>query len=236
MMGVMKGLSRVQTHAGCVGSLRPRCNAVEDCVCQGTLPCLRTESDRAEDLLWADGHYRALRRMVPSHQALLETEMGDRQAPTTPRGAQEEKDFGGRNPRRNRPSSRSQSRASPSCALFVSGPGDQVRIWWETAVYAAQFVGITCLPGSSIVDTAAEDGCVGASQLVKIAQSLYPFGLKFVWVASAGDSGPTCTGIGGGATWLGAIEVPVGIAGVNGVIKLNVIQDSVAHLSHSYYR
>ena len=52
--------------------------------------------------------------------------------------------------------------------------------------------------------------------------------LYLVWVekAAPNSTGPSCTGIGGGAHWLGAIEVPVGVDGVNGVMRLNVLKDT----------
>ena len=52
--------------------------------------------------------------------------------------------------------------------------------------YANQFIGITCAARDSIVDTAAEDGCIGFSQLPKITESLRPFGLQWVWVSRPG--------------------------------------------------
>ena len=79
-----------------------------------------------------------------------------------------------------------------------------------------------------MVDTAAEDGCVGHSQLDQITRSLAEHQLKWIWTQKPGEDsrGPSCPGIGGGAKWAGTIEVPVGIAKLNGVLKLNVIQDS----------
>ena len=79
-----------------------------------------------------------------------------------------------------------------------------------------------------MVDTAAEDGCVGQSQLDQIIRSLAEHRLQWIWTQKPGEDtkGPSCTGIGGGAKWVGTIELPVGIAKLNGVLKLNVIQDS----------
>ena len=90
------------------------------------------------------------------------------------------------------------------------------------------FIGIACAQGDAVVDTAAEDGCVGQSQLDQITRSLARHRLQWVWTQRPGGSaqGPSCTGIGGGAKWVGTIELPVGIAKLNGVLKLNVIQDS----------
>ena len=91
-----------------------------------------------------------------------------------------------------------------------------------------QFIGIHCAAGDSVVDTAAEDGCVGLTQLDKLSESLRPHGLQWVWVKRPDpeSNGPSCTGIGGGATWAGTLELPVGIGQLNGVLKLNVVVDS----------
>ena len=43
-----------------------------------------------------------------------------------------------------------------------------------------QFIGLTCAPGRGIVDTAAEDGCVGESQLKDLSEHLSGHGLQFV--------------------------------------------------------
>ena len=75
------------------------------------------------------------------------------------------------------------SRGSPSRdrtgkpRFFYSAGGDEIRLWMILSHFASQFIGINCKAGDSIVDTAAEDGCVGLSQLPKIAESLKPFGL-----------------------------------------------------------
>ena len=76
------------------------------------------------------------------------------------------------------------------------------------------------------MDAAAEDGCVGFTQLPKIAESLKPFGLQWVWVSRPEDGTPSCKGIGGGAVSAGTIEVPAGIARLCGILKLNVLRDS----------
>ena len=91
-----------------------------------------------------------------------------------------------------------------------------------------QLIGIHCDAGDSVVDTAAADGCVGLTQLPKLTESLRPHGLQWIWVKKADpdSNGPSCTGIGGGATWAGAIELPAGIGQLNGVLRLNVVEDS----------
>ena len=66
-------------------------------------------------------------------------------------------------------------------------------------------------------DTAAEDGCVGLSQIPMIEESLRPYGLRPIWIDVPT---PASTGIGGAAKTAGVIEMPVGIAGINGILKL----------------
>ena len=108
--------------------------------------------------------------------------------------------------------------------FFYSAGGQEIQLWMIFSHYAAQFIGLHVKAGDSIVDTAAEDGCVGHTQLEKITESLQPFGLRWVWVE--GDEAQRCSGIGGGAVAAGAIEVPVGIAGLSGILKLTVLRDS----------
>ena len=100
---------------------------------------------------------------------------------------------------------------------------------------ASQFIGLHVKAGDSIVDTAAEYGCVGLTQLDKITESLKPFGLRWVWVSDPKEV-PSCKGIGGGAVTAGAIEVPAGIAGLSGILKLTVLRDTEQQRSRSSYR
>ena len=132
-----------------------------------------------------------------------------------------------------RPSSRFQSRSRGQPALkdsrgspgrdksskprfFYSAGGQEIQLWMIMSHYASQFIGLSVKAGDSIVDTAAEDGCVGLTQLPKITQSLKPFGLRWVWASTPEDEALSCKGIGGGAVSAGAIEVPAGIAGLCG--------------------
>ena len=88
-----------------------------------------------------------------------------------------------------------------------------------------RFMGIVCAKGDAVVDTAAEDGCVGQSQLDQITRSLAEHQLQWIWTQKPGEDtkGPSCTNIGEVAKWVGTIELPVGIAKLHGVVKLNVI-------------
>ena len=78
-----------------------------------------------------------------------------------------------------------------------------------------------------MVDTGAGDGCVGQSQLPGLAGALFRHGLRYIWIARAedGDVGG-CSGVGGGASWVGTILIPAAIAGINGILRMQVVSDS----------
>ena len=57
-----------------------------------------------------------------------------------------------------------------------------------------------------------------------IEQELAEHRLKIVWTQFSAE----CIGIGRGAVGQGRISVPAGIAGVNGLIRFNVVKDSPA--------
>ena len=86
------------------------------------------------------------------------------------------------------------------------------------------FVGIVTSATEGVVDTAAEDGCCGSLALAEIDKALRKKGLKVAWRPTAGSQ--PCSGIGGRAEPLGQADIPVGILGVNGVIRVNVIKDT----------
>ena len=90
-----------------------------------------------------------------------------------------------------------------------------------------KFVGLVTIPGGGIVDTAAEEGCIGHSSLSPLASELAKHGLQWLWDSRAGDNhaAATCSGIGGAATWMGTVLVPCGIGGVHGIIKLHVLDE-----------
>ena len=62
--------------------------------------------------------------------------------------------------------------------FFYSAGGQEIQLWMICSHQASQFIGLHVKAGDSIVDTAAEDGCVGFTQLDKITESLKPFGLR----------------------------------------------------------
>ena len=87
------------------------------------------------------------------------------------------------------------------------------------------FAGITTKPQEALMDTAAEEGCTGSSQLPFLAAELAKHGLTSRWTRKPGASNATCTGVGGDAVWLGTIETPCGVGGVDGILPLHVVED-----------
>eukprot|EP00435_Cladocopium_sp_Y103_P009169 s1995_g2.t1 len=77
-----------------------------------------------------------------------------------------------------------------------------------------------------IVDTAAQGGLVGRERLRELEQALSRHGLKIKWL----DKKAQARGIGGEASVCGVAEIPVGIAGVNGLIEVTVVEDRVPFL------
>ena len=77
-----------------------------------------------------------------------------------------------------------------------------------------------------IVDTAAQGGLVGRERLRELEQALSRHGLKIKWL----DKKAQARGIGGEASVCGVAEIPVGVAGVNGVIEVTVVEDRVPFL------
>jgi len=92
---------------------------------------------------------------------------------------------------------------------------------------ATKFIGIVSTPGKAIVDTAAESGCLGSLSLPDLAAILATFGRSYAWAEVPGEGVSTdCVGVGGSAKWLGNIEFPAGIGGLNGIIKMAVLEDT----------
>ena len=89
---------------------------------------------------------------------------------------------------------------------------------------APVFVGVVTGAHEGVVDTAAQDGLIGKAALLRLAESLRKHGLQFKW--NTEKKAQAC-GVGGKATVLGIAEVPIGIAGVNGLIELTVVTDNV---------
>ena len=88
-----------------------------------------------------------------------------------------------------------------------------------------RFIGITVRPYEAVVDTAAEDGVIGVSQLPPYLQCLSEAGHEPVWDK---DENVSCSGIGGGAKHLGSFTAPYNMVGVQGTWKVHVLEDTPA--------
>ena len=86
------------------------------------------------------------------------------------------------------------------------------------------FVGVTTRSGEGIVDTAAQDGLIGKAALLALTETLRGYGLQIRWNT---QKRAQASGVGGRATVLGIAELPVGIAGVNGLLEVTAVQDNV---------
>ena len=92
-------------------------------------------------------------------------------------------------------------------------------------VFVRMFIGLTTNVGQGAVDTAAEDGVVGMTMYKKNCEVLRDkFGLVPIWHEPI--EGQTCSGIGGQSRIAGIADVPIGLAGINGVLRVTVIEDS----------
>ena len=87
------------------------------------------------------------------------------------------------------------------------------------------YAGVTCKFGEALVDTAAEDPVIGDRAMKRLQQALSHHNLQPIPVSSGGPL-PGAGGIGGLAQVTAMLEVPVGIAGINGVLRFTVLKDT----------
>ena len=78
-----------------------------------------------------------------------------------------------------------------------------------------------------LVDTAAQHGCIGRPQLTRIESALKGHGLKVKWTSTTPE---TTGGIGGSATVVGHVQIPVGFGGLRGIIECSVLEQDVPGL------
>ena len=88
----------------------------------------------------------------------------------------------------------------------------------------ALFVGLSTSPELAVVDTAAQDGLIGAQALSRLKERLGDHGLKVKWTTKQARA----HGVGGQARVLGIIAIPLGIAGTTGILEATVIWNSFA--------
>ncbi|CAJ1429454.1 unnamed protein product [Effrenium voratum] len=86
-----------------------------------------------------------------------------------------------------------------------------------------EFTGITMQSHQGVVDTAAQGGLIGKRALENLQGELKRHGLKVNPLQKTGKA----RGIGGQASVCGMAEVPLGIAGINGVLEVTVVEESV---------
>ena len=92
------------------------------------------------------------------------------------------------------------------------------------------FAGVRCQDFQALVDTAAEDAVCGSEALARMESSLRSWNLRPRVVKSARHL--PCAGIGGEAEICKVVDVPTNVAGVNGIIRFTIIQDSEAFQTH----
>ena len=88
------------------------------------------------------------------------------------------------------------------------------------------FAGVRCQDFQALVDTAAEDAVCGREAPARKEASLQNWNLRPRVVKSARHL--PCAGIGGEAEICKVVDVPTNVAGVNGIIRFTIIQDSEA--------
>ena len=93
----------------------------------------------------------------------------------------------------------------------------------KSSVPESPFCGISTEGAQGVVDTAAQSGLIGERALKKISEELKRYGLSYRMTNRNGQA----RGVGGEAVVKGVIELPIGIAGVNGVLEVTVVQEDV---------
>lgn len=86
----------------------------------------------------------------------------------------------------------------------------------------AVFAGVATDGHEAIVDTAAEEGVIGSNAMKRLRESLSRFGLQ---PREATGATVTCAGIGGSARIAGMYDIPIGVAGTNGLLRVTEIAD-----------
>eukprot|EP00971_Amphidinium_carterae_P276786 5493056-Amphidinium_carterae.1 len=87
------------------------------------------------------------------------------------------------------------------------------------------FIGLVTATDTAIVDTGAESGCVGEQAMLRIEANLKSRGL---WVRDLlkGKSQST-NGIGGHAEIVRRCVLPIGLGGINGLLRVTVVKGEV---------
>ena len=72
----------------------------------------------------------------------------------------------------------------------------------------------------------SQDGLIGKPAMLRQVDALRERGLRVRWNGKRAQA----TGVGGRATVIGVIEAPMGIAGVNGLLEMTVVQEDIPML------
>eukprot|EP00913_Durusdinium_trenchii_P035579 g33295.t1 len=104
--------------------------------------------------------------------------------------------------------------------VFDDAERSDVGAYMERQPGAITFCGISTQPHHGVVDTAAEGGLVGTGPLKNIEVELARHALKVRWIPKKSQA----KGVGGAATVEGTVLIPIGIAGVNGILECTVVQ------------
>ena len=82
------------------------------------------------------------------------------------------------------------------------------------------FIGLATIPGRALVDTGAQHGVCGEGAYQQIEQCLAVVGLKPRIVPTAQI---TAIGVGGTTTFKKSAEIPLGIAGIRGILTIHTV-------------
>eukprot|EP00435_Cladocopium_sp_Y103_P031408 s420_g7.t4 len=135
---------------------------------------------------------------------------------------------------RNRSSaSASSAKSAPSSSMsgrsgFVhvsQGGGDSTEFLTNATqtFQVSTFCGVSTHGAFGLVDTAAQSGLIGTDALSKLEAVLHGFGLKI----NRTDRKAQARGVGGEAKVTEVVEIPLGIAGVNGILEATVVTEDV---------
>ncbi len=91
------------------------------------------------------------------------------------------------------------------------------------AASATPFCEIVTHAEHGVVDTAAEGGLIGSKALDRLQEHLNLRGLQCKWIPKKSMA----KGVGGQATVLGVVMLPIGVGGVNGVLEATVVEGDV---------
>ena len=137
---------------------------------------------------------------------------------------------------KNRAAASSTGTSSPKAGFFEVGEHTTMNVNDTYQVTLGQFikkgqnrssfVGLTTSSHVGIIDTAAQGGLIGRRALDRLGEELRKHRLKVQWSTKQAQA----RGIGGEARVVGVVEIPVGIAGVNGLIEATVVEEDVPFL------